>query len=137
MGNRNSGPVSACLPLRWTSALLLRTLLGKNLGAKLDALIADVDTGSRDQPFDLALALAAERAQQLISKPFTLSRLWCRILHMAPRRPNDCEMRRPVLSVPAPNRLLDLDLLGSVVLTADPVIPREAHDLPVALHAHQ
>jgi hypothetical protein len=52
----------------------LRTLLGKDLGAKLDALIADVHTGSRDQPFDLALALAAERAKQLNSTPITLRR---------------------------------------------------------------
>lgn len=85
----------ACLRLGWTSALLLRTLLGKDLGAKLDALIADVHTGSRYQPFDLGLALAAERAQQLIWTPIMLRR-WCgRIFHMAPGRPpNDCEMTR-------------------------------------------
>src|SRR3989440_254659 len=44
--------------------LLLFPLLGDDVVAELDALVADVDGGARDQLADVVLALAAERALQ-------------------------------------------------------------------------
>jgi hypothetical protein len=41
-------------------------LLVDDLVAEVDALIADVDPGARDQLFDLALRLAAEAAEELL-----------------------------------------------------------------------
>src|SRR5262245_532256 len=44
--------------------LLLFPLLGDDVVAELDALVADVDGGTGDQLADVVLALAAERALQ-------------------------------------------------------------------------
>jgi hypothetical protein len=41
-------------------------LLVDDLVAEIDALVADVDAGAGDQLLDLALALAAEAAEQLL-----------------------------------------------------------------------
>jgi hypothetical protein len=41
-------------------------LLVDDLVAEVDALVADVDAGPRDQLFDLALRLAAEAAEELL-----------------------------------------------------------------------
>src|SRR3712207_8628990 len=43
-----------------------RELLVDDLVAEIDALVADVDAGPRDQLLDLALRLPAERAEQLL-----------------------------------------------------------------------
>ena len=40
------------------------SFLGDDLDAQVDAFVADVDVGARDQLLDLALVLAAERARQ-------------------------------------------------------------------------
>ena len=43
-----------------------RELLVDDLVAEIDALVADVDAGTRDQLLDLTLTLPAEAAQQLL-----------------------------------------------------------------------
>src|SRR5512132_887252 len=45
-------------------SLCLGSLLGDDLDAQVDALVADVDAGAGDQLVDLALVLAAKRARQ-------------------------------------------------------------------------
>jgi hypothetical protein len=76
MGTRSPVPT---LRLGWIAALALFALLGENLCADHDALIADVHTGSRDQSFNLRLALAAKRAEEINLRRF---RRFGRILHM-------------------------------------------------------
>src|SRR5918992_3576643 len=49
---------------RLGSSLGLGSLLGDDLDAQVDALVADVDVGAGDQLVDLALMLAAKRARQ-------------------------------------------------------------------------
>jgi hypothetical protein len=49
---------------RYTLALLPLPLLGYNIGAKVNALVADIDGGASDKFAHLILRLAAEGASQ-------------------------------------------------------------------------